>query len=272
MEETDNWRALRAANWHLFIPPARPSKDEVYHYERVAALSKCMNGSDVWGLLGATPEIRSLAAIHQKKLICVDKNRDVYEILKNMVMPEPYAETFIWSDWLDCELPSSIDVLFADGSINMLPPSKQEQLLRVTHNMLRPGGLALFRVHTIAPPKLSTPQEVFEWYRKNCPYEPVFSATRTHLDMLWVNNETLCLNFIDFHSKIKNLYENQIITDQEFQGYNILLSYNKINLYYIRREQFEAWCKNRFSIEDVLYAHDYSCSTSHPVYVLRKLS
>jgi SAM-dependent methyltransferase len=270
MEEADQWNALRAANWHLFMPPARPSRDEVSHYERIA-LSERMNSSDIWCLLGVTPEIRSIASNYQKKLICVDKNRDVYTILQNMVEPTPREETFICQEWLAGEFPASIDIVFADGSINMLPTNKQKPLLRKTHDMLRPGGLALFRVHILTPPMLSTPQDVFEWYRTNFPHEPVFSSTRTQLDMLWVNNETLCLNFIDFHNKIKDLRDKHIITNKEFQGYNSLLTYNKIDLYYSRREQFEAWCNDLFSIENVLYGHDYPCSANHPIYVLRKV-
>jgi SAM-dependent methyltransferase len=269
MEKMDNWNIRRAANWHLFLPPARPSGNEMSHYERVA-LSEGSSESDIWALLGSTPEIRSLASEHGKRLVCIDTNEEVYKVLHSMVNPASYAEIFIGSDWLHVDLPASIDIVFADGSINMLPPNKQEQLISATHRMLKPEGRALFRIHVVEPPTLSTPQEVFEWYRANRTTEPVFSATRTHLDMLWMDRETLCLNFSDFHRRIQALFDNQEITFEEYQAYNSLLEYNKIDLYYIRREQFETWCKGRFVIEEVIYGNDYSCKTNHPLYVLRK--
>jgi hypothetical protein len=165
-----------------------------------------------------------------------------------------------------------LDLIFADGSINMLPPSRQKGFLEKVHQMLRPGGIGLMRIHVVTPPAFSTPLAVFKWYRTNCPHEPVFSATRTHLDMIWINREIMGINFVDYHEKIKHLHENQIITDHEFQAYNMLLNYNKINLYYIERYKFEEWCKDKFSIIDVLYGNDYPCSINHPIYVLRKLS
>ncbi len=263
-----NWNVERARNWHLFMPPARPSKGEMAHYERVV-LSEAKSDSNRWALLGSTPEIRSLASKYQRELLCIDNNADVFEALRSMV-EFPYSEIFICSDWLNAQVPRPVDIVFADGSINMLPLSKHEELLKKIYDILNPQGLALLRVHLVGPPKFSSPQEVFKWYRTSKIDEPVFSATRTHLDMLWIDPETLKLNFSEYHKKIQQLYDNKFITVEEFDGYNRLLQFNRIDLYYTKREFFEHSALNYFQIESLSYGNDYSGHMNHPLYFLSR--
>jgi|WetSurMetagenome_2_1015567.scaffolds.fasta_scaffold57285_2 hypothetical protein len=261
------WDKQRAEHWHLFMPPARPSKGEVSHYERIALSEGRKNH---WVLLGATPEIRSIASAHRIRLTCIDKNKEVYQTLRKMVSPPPQKEEFICSEWIEDLVPNGVDIVFADGSINMLPQQKQEQFLDLVHKLLRTDGIALIRVHFYTPPVFSSPTEVFEWFRMKDPTEPVFSATRTQLDMLWVDPDTLCLDFIEFHRNIEEMFHDNLITSHEYQAYQMVLRYNRIKLYYLKQENFESWCSERFSIENIFYGNDYSSSKNHPLYVLRR--
>ena len=266
----DAWNIERAKNWHLFLPPARPSKGELAQYERaVLSFSANCHQALTWALLGSTPEIRSLAAKYQHEILCIDKDRGVFETLRLLVNPQ-HSETFICSDWLTAENANPVDIFFADGSLNMLPPNKHEALLGKTYNRLTPRGWLLIRVHLAESSKFTSPQEVFEWYRKSKIKEPVFTATRTHLDMLWLEPETLRLNFVEFHKKIQGLYDEKRITKKEFEEYNKVLHFNKINLYYTTRESFECLVSIFFHIESVSYGGDYTGYTHHPIYVLRK--
>jgi hypothetical protein len=152
----------------------------------------------------------------------------------------------------------------------MLPLPKHEALLRKIYDMLKLRGRALLRVHVAEPPKFSNPQEIFEWYRTSNTNEPVFTATRTYLDMLWFEPETFKLNFVEYHKKIQQLYDDKIITTEEFNSYNKLLQFNKIDLYYTTRESFELSVSNYFQIESINYGNDYTGHMNHPVYTLRK--
>ncbi len=75
---------------------------------------------------------------------------------------------------------------------------------------------------------------------------------------------------MSFIKKIQKLYDEQLITKEEFEGYNKLLQFNKINLYYTKRELFEYLALDYFHIESIFYGEDYTGYTHHPVYVLRK--
>lgn len=266
------WDEERAKNWHLFMPPARPSKGEVGHYERavLSILSECPGDLlTTWALFGATPEIRSLAAKYKRELLCIDRDAGVFDALRSLVHPR-YSEKFICSEWLAAEISQKVDVVFADGSINMLPLPDHVDFLKKISGVLNNRGWALLRVHLMGPPRFSSPAEVFEWYRASHLKEPVFSATRTYLDMLWVEPETLKLSFVEFHKKIQKLYDDKLMTPEEFIAYNQLLQFNKINLYYTTRESFEGLAMQYFHIEGVHFGGDYIGHQQHPVYVLRK--
>ena len=266
----DAWNIERAKNWHLFLPPARPSPGEVVQYEQ-AVLSFSSNDPQPlrWGLFGATPEIRSLAGKYNRELLCIDKDKGVFATLRSLVNPQ-YTEKFICSDWVTVKHINPIDVFFADGSLNMLPPEKHEIFLKKIHDWLTPRGWLLIRIHLAGTSRFTSPQEVFSWYRKSKSKEPVFTATRTDLDMLWLEPETLKLNFVEFHKKIKLLYDAHLITPEEFEGYNKLLQFNKIDLFYTTNNRFETLVSSLFHIESIRTGEDYTRCQNHPLYILRK--
>jgi hypothetical protein len=162
------------------------------------------------------------------------------------------------------------DLVFADGSINMLPPEKQELLLRRAQAMLEPGGLALFRVHLASAPRFREPEEVFAWHRSHSAGQSVFSSTRTDLDMLWLEPETLKVDFVECQRRIRQLFELGAITADEFNAYEPLLEFNRIALYYMKRDSFESLAAKYFEIEPARLGDDYFGSASHPIYALRK--
>ena len=260
------WNEERARNWHLFRPPARPSRGEVLHY--AAALVDAPRATP-WGLLGSTPELRSLAGSERKPLVCIDRDPMVFSVLGELVTT-PGAETFVCSDWLSATAPAPLSAVMGDGSINMLPPECHEGFLSRVHGMLAPGGLALLRVHVAAPPCFRDPAAVFAWYRSTDGREPVFTATRTHLDMLWLEPGTLRLNFGDCHTRLQRLRDAGVIEPDEFEGYHRLLQFNRIDLWYTTRRRFETLAAHWFEIESVEHGCDYTGAAQHPLYVLRR--
>ena len=232
-------------------------------------MSEGLVARPIWILLGCTPELRSVAARYRRELLCVDRNPSVFDVLCSMVKPQ-YRERFLCAEWLRAKVPRPADVVLGDGSINMLPVARHAAFLRNVGRMLRPGGAALLRVHLLGPARFSTPRSVFEWYRANARHEPVFSATRTDLDMLWVNRRTGRLNFPQFHRKMHQLHAAKIIEPDEFEAYDRLLAFNRITLYYATREDFERSAREHFEIAGVYHGADYAGSENHPVYLLRK--
>jgi hypothetical protein len=264
----EHWNVERARAWRHFMPPARPSPGEVALYARFVE-REARGGSPKCLLLGSTPELRSMIHARGYELVCVDRDRQVFETLTGMVEC-PGEELFIESDWMDMNFESSFDVILADGSMNMLDHSLHSGFLGNMHSALRPGGLVIQRCHLLALPVFRTPSAVFEWYRSTCGGKPIFTSTRTHLDMLWVDPKSGALDFTVFHQKIREMYYKGMISDEEHGAYAALLEFNRIILYYSRVSGFETQASKHFHIEGIYNGEDYACHEQHPVYLLRK--
>jgi SAM-dependent methyltransferase len=265
----EKWDEKRARAWHLFMPPARPSEAEVTIYEHALKNENDRQKAIELVVLGATPELRSLAHRFAAQLTCVDFNETVFSILFDMVSPKG-KEEFYCCDWKTMDVNRKFSMVFGDGSINMLHPSQHEPFLNNMSELLVPGGIAVVRVHVINPPAFTEATEVFQWYRNNKIQEPLFTATRNHLDMLWMNRNTMGIDFNEFHNKLRKMLSDRVITDDEFGEYDRLLEYNRITLYYCEREGFEKLVCEQFKIEQVLYGKDHLSHLHHPIYYLRK--
>jgi hypothetical protein len=265
----ERWDEKRARAWHLFMPPARPSKAEVAIYEH--ALKNEINGYKEMEVLvlGATPELRSLSHRFGIRLTCVDFNATIFHILSDMVSPKG-NEDFYCCDWKMMDIDRTFHIVLGDGSINMLSLSHHKPFLNNVYKLLDSGGLAVLRVHIIRPAVFTDVAEVFQWYRENKIEEPVFTATRNHLDMLWLDRKTLGIDFNSFHEKIREMHSNKVITHDEFCAYDRLLEYNRITLYHCAKENFEKRASELFEIENIFYGKDYLSHLHHPVYYLRK--
>lgn len=210
----EKWDEKRAREWHLFMPPARPSGAEVLIYE--CALQNEMRAQNNLKivLLGSTPELRSISHQYGCSLSCVDFNATVFHILTDMVSPKG-KEFFYCCDWKKMDFNHQFDL------------------------------------------------------KSKCK-EPVFTATRNHLDMLWLNHLTQGIDFIDFHKRITELHAYELITDEEFNAYDRLLEFNRITLYYCKKEEFEKSAGELFEIEQISYGNDHLSHSHHPIYYLRK--
>lgn len=260
------WDAQRAHAWHLFMPPARPSPGEVAIYERALQQEIERHVPDCL-LLGSTPELRSLAHRYRCPLRCVDRNGEVFRILGSMVDPSGPVR-FEECDWLAMEDRPTADAIFADGSMNMLPLARHAPFIEKLHAALRPGGLAALRVHLVRAPRFADAEAVFRWCRRRRRPAPVFSTTRTHLDMLWMDPRRQAVDFVEVHGRLHALHERGVITDDEFDAYDRLVAFNRITLHYARRRDFERDATRHFRIEGIARGRDYAADEQHPVYLL----
>ena len=265
----DGWDVERAKVWDLFTPPARPSSGEVERYRELLAEFPARPSRSCL-LLGCTPELRSLVHARACPLTCADKSESVFRALERLVETKG-QEDFIGSDWQRLQLDTCFDIVLADGSLNMLHPCDHEAFLQLVYKALPPEGLALLRVHLLGEPQFADPHDVFAWRRVDAPHENIFTATRTHLDMLWYEEKPeKVIDFERYHERIRALHHEGGMNDEEFAAYDSLLPYNRIKLYYVEQAAFEALCDPLFTIEDVRCGKDYPCHEQHPIYALRK--
>jgi hypothetical protein len=252
--------------WQLLMPPARPSKGMVSIYDR-ALFAESMTGDPTWGLLGCTPEIRSLAGKYQRKLLCIDKDPHIYSALLSKCQPSA-AEEFLLADWLEATIPPMFDILIGDGSITMLPLPKHEVLIYKIHQLLKPQGLALLRVHMTHPALFKSAMEIIDWYRTTHADKPLYLACKIYFDLLLMDPKTLNVNPADYKNQLQQLHDDGKITSAELDS--SLHKHVRSQLYYSTRERFEQTISPYFAIEGVHYPEDFPGHTSTPIYQLRK--
>ena len=259
-----NWDLDRARNWHLFSPPARPSPGEAAIYSRAMAESQ----GDVI-LLGATPELRMLAHRQGMHVTGYDRSSEVFEQLRPADIPSA-REDFVHGDWLAAAYRGRGDLLLADGSLNMVPAPMHSALLDRIAEMLKPDARALIRVHLAAAPRYADAVDVFEAHRRGELAGGVFSATRTQLDMLFLDPVSDSVRFAEVALALDALHSQNLLRADEHAAYAALAPFNRIELHYSRRERFESQAANHFIVRHLGGGGDYADHEQHPIYELRR--
>lgn len=250
-----------AARWHRYRPPARPSASEVRLYEELMRVP-----ADTL-LLGATPEIRSLAHRYGHRLTAVDMNAEVFAGLQRLVSP-PGRESFVCANWLEMELGAAFDLVVGDGSINMLPPGEHVPFIERVAAHTRPGGLAALHVHLLVPPPLPTVEEVF----RKCGGGPghIYEKTRHYLCLLWADPETGEVRNAACWHRLQQLRAEGVISEGDFAALREILEFDRLSVFFIRPERFRELVAPYFSIEAKLVADDYASAWVKPLFLLRR--
>jgi hypothetical protein len=136
-------------------------------------------------------------------------------------------------------------------------------------DMLRPDGRALIRVHLAAEPRYADAVGVFEGRRRGELAGGMFSATRTQLDMLFLDPDTDSVRFTEVASALAALHAQDLLRADEHAAYAALAPFNRIELHYSRRERFEAQAAEHFMVRLLGSGGDYADHEQHPIYELR---
>jgi len=252
--------------WQKRIPPVRPSNDVVKIFEKNIASAIKNRADSVWGLLGCTPEIRTIAGSYKARIICMDQNPDAFYAYKVMSIPSPYEE-FICINWLDLNYHGMFDIIIGDGVFSMLRAENHAKLLENIYNMVKPKGFVILRNFFVAPLVLDSVQKIFNWYRNEINNGPII--TRQYLVPLWLNPDTLTLEVDEYQSKLLETYHNGTISDEEYKEIDFVKNPG-ILIQYTKKETFEQTISPFFEIEDLSYPGDYPLYINNPVYFLRK--
>jgi hypothetical protein len=252
-----------AERWHLYKPPARPSAGDVAIYESfMAEPARTL-------LLGSTPEIRSLARRYRHRLTAVDVNEQVYHALAELVThPGGEKASFVCRDWLQMDLGEEFDLVIGDGSINMLPPQTHETFLERLAAHMRPGQVLLLRAYVMDEPRIQTAEAVFERAREL--REDLYTATKIHLSLLWLDRETGEMSNALFWTKLQELHGQGVTTAEEHRSLGTIFAHDSLSVYFLSRPRFEAQTAPYFSLQDILYAGDYESHELKPIFCLRR--
>ncbi len=250
------------------VPPRRPSDITMNIYEQAVQQERSKNSAAIWGLLGCTPEIRTLAGKYKSKLICIDHDPDVFSAYLPLCKPSEYEE-FLYSDWLELDNYNNFDLVFGDGSMSMLPIAYHQDFLKSVYQILKPGGLAILRIFTYGKSVFENPEDILEWYQKNMLQTQIDFATMFYFNFLWIDPVTLRTSPDTVKTNFKQLLNKDFLKDTGFREME-QIDYGRVHLQYTLKELFESQAANYFQIESINYPEDYPDYRNTPMYCLRK--
>ncbi|KKW43009.1 MAG: hypothetical protein UY92_C0001G0023 [Candidatus Magasanikbacteria bacterium GW2011_GWA2_56_11] len=168
----EQWTSSVAAEWGIFLPPARPSLSELVVIETRLFERKKNNPGLRVGILGSTPEYRDLCQTYAIDYRCVDYRQDNFDTLGRHLLHPDGAERLIVSDWRKMEFPGQIDVWLGDLATTVTPVSDHRVMFENIRAHSRPGAEVILKVPLRADNTVLTHEQIFALYR----------AERAHLN------------------------------------------------------------------------------------------
>ena len=141
-----------AQRWAAVTPPMRPSEVEMARYEK-ALLEARPRRSATALILGATPELRSLALKYHLAATGCDIDDNVWKALTILRTVEG-EEGFIHGNWLNLPESPRYDFILGDCSFNMLTWDEMQILAAKVRALLKDNGVSIQRIQA-APETLT---------------------------------------------------------------------------------------------------------------------
>lgn len=243
--------------------PAAPVKEEMAVYEKhLKRVKKVKNRALI---LGATPELRDLALKHGFKVVTVDFDMGMIDVLSSaMKHKNNENETIIRCDWFNMPLEkNNYDVVFSDGSFNNVPFKDFEKLFLIVKSLLRKNGYLLIRHLVLAPDKeLRTVEQLIKEYRqKKLKWTDLLFGLYVgcYRTRVWYDPKTKVFNLGKFFDWAKK---------QKQKDFKKIGKRGRKGLHTVTTKKvFEKMIKRYFKIIDVSSSRNF-CFL--PIYMLRK--
>ena len=148
----DTWDLMK--NWHLVLPPSRPSARQLAHIKSIAS---GIDRSAPVGVLGSTPEFRDL--LHElgfSNIHVLERNMHFYEAMCAWRVYQN-DERVIRGDWRKtlCSLRDTYALILSDLTSGNIPYTDRAAFYGLITSALRPGGIFCDKILTHEGPMLS---------------------------------------------------------------------------------------------------------------------
>ena len=264
-----NWQRV-AIEWGDYLPPWRPSKDDLKIYEEV--VSTLPRNSRIL-ILGATPELRDLAASSGFKPVVVDFSLPmIIEMLQYTQKTNADDEIWIKSDWLSMPLEGNFDVVLGDLVLRMIESGQQEEFLKRIRKILSPTGIFVAREHFVEESLFDL--AAIEILNMSCNILDEKLAASAASGRLFdkfsdLNKNIICRGkAIEFMQEAMNMAKNsrqQIIFSAVLKFMSGGIGWAAHSKAYL-----ENLINKFFNINDIKTAADYPDSKFYPIYFLKK--
>jgi hypothetical protein len=141
-----------AQRWAAVTPPMRPSQEELIRYEKFLLEANPLRCATAL-ILGATPELRSLALKYHLQTTGCDIDDGVWKALTSL-RTVAGEEHFIHGNWLNLPESRRYDFILGDCSFNMLTREEMQVLAAKVRALLKEDGVSIQRIQA-APESLT---------------------------------------------------------------------------------------------------------------------
>lgn len=156
MEFNDNKWSTLAQKWMFYLPPGRPSFNDLRIIENKVKSNLLKERNRINALvLGSTPEYRDLLFKIGATVTVVDRNREMVEAMKCLRAFDS-EEIYCIDDWFDFlpEHMNEYDLILADYTQGNIPYDKHVDFYHMISNALTRSGIFLERTLTFRDPSL----------------------------------------------------------------------------------------------------------------------
>lgn len=220
-----------ASFWSKLPPPIRPSQLVLKIFDKHLEHAR-EDGEGRVLVLGATPELRSLALRRGFEVTYVDKSRlmiDAMNRLMDYTDIDKTRETCTMCDWLETpSVPKGYQAILGDNSLNELSLQRMKKLLRRLRTLLDDTGSLCLRMTTFpeatAQPSIS---DVIAKYRDRSPKDGMVDMRSILAEACFAKNvyeaSERSFSFERLRTELREAYASGDIQKREFEIFSPIL-------------------------------------------------
>ncbi|KKT35759.1 MAG: hypothetical protein UW24_C0004G0032 [Parcubacteria group bacterium GW2011_GWA2_44_12] len=213
------WTKSLASQWHLFLPPARPSLSELAVIERYMLDMKKARGSIKVAILGSTPEYCDLCQTYNVPYTCIDYNPDAFHILGGYMRYKDTDASLAVADWRTMELKDRFDIFLGDLATTVTPVSDHPAVFEKVRKHCKDGAKVLLKTALRSSNERLSHEDIFKLYRFELSHLNPFAAVWHEVllaDYDFTRDTMHCQTSL---TCLRKSFEERIITPYEFEEF-----------------------------------------------------
>jgi len=239
-----------AEMWKKIGSPFRASVNEQEIYARFLEEAAEHRDNPKMIVLGVTPELRKLGHKYGYQVTCVDFSPLVITVMDILMGEEGERDIIVRCNWLETPLQrGQYDAIVGDASINMVELKSWDRLLKIIHDLLKPGGY--FVTRTMVGLEDSIPfTDALKRFGKQLFRYPERYIGSLQYALITPENNVGPYRLVE---RLEKLRKNGDITDDEFDIICMRIPPGRVDVYILEQKQFEDVLSKHFQIKDYYY-------------------
>lgn len=280
----NRWESEKRSSqrWERFVnSPWRPSGQDIENYKKgIQSLKQKGNAKIRSLILGATPELRDLAATPEGEVTVADYSLNMLrQMAKLTKLADKRKEKWILADWRKLFLSgeNSFELILGDLILRLIPHKEQSILLKKIADSLTPQGFFITRIHFINKSFQDIhSQEIINEVLKLSYLSAAEKANLIVSRILDKNSVPYrnCRQIKDMSVSDINGYYSKNIKKIKVESKNkeildlALLRLEGVDFFPQAKKEIEKKLSQYLDIKKILIANDYEDSIYFPIYVL----